>query len=57
MPISDRERLDRLDQRCRWLTERIKAKQTVGWDTEYDTDERDALAWALPLLRDRLKGK
>lgn len=43
--------IDRLDQRCRWLTARIAAKQSVGWDVTYDTSERDALAWALPQLR------
>jgi len=45
------EHIDRLDQRCRWLTERIKAKERVGWDVTYDTSERDALAWALERLR------
>lgn len=42
---------DRLDQRRRWLTERIKAKETVGWETQYDVSERDALAWALGEIR------
>jgi hypothetical protein len=42
--------IDRLDQRRKWLTERIKAKQTVGWCVEYDTSERDALAWALEFI-------
>ena len=46
-----REHYDRLDQRRRWLTERIKAKQMVGWDIEYDTSERDALASALYLIQ------
>jgi hypothetical protein len=42
--------LDRLEQRRRWLTERIKAKEIVGWETVYDTSERDALAWALRVI-------
>ena len=46
-----REHYDRLDQRRRWLTERIKAKQKVGWDVTYDTSERDALAAALYLIQ------
>ena len=41
----------RLDQRRLWLTERIKAKKAVGWEKVYDESERDALASALPLLR------
>lgn len=45
------QHIDRLDQRRRWLTERIKAKQIVGWDVDYDTAERDALEWAVPRLR------
>lgn len=44
--------IDRLDQavqvlieRRNYLTQRIAAKshETVGWDVEYDTRERDAL--------------
>lgn len=49
---SNREHYHRLDQRCKWLTERIAAKVRVGWDVYYDTSERDALLWALELLRD-----
>lgn len=41
---------DRLRQRRNWLTARIAAKQSVGWDVEYDTAERDALTWALEQL-------
>lgn len=41
---------DRLRQRRDWLTARIAAKESVGWDVEYDTAERDALAWALAQL-------
>lgn len=45
------QHLDRLDQRRRWLTERIEAKRRVGWETGYDESERDALAWALEQLK------
>lgn len=44
------EHIDRLDQRRRYLAERIKAKQTVGWDVGYDQSEHDALTWALARL-------
>lgn len=43
----DRQHYDRLDQRRRWLTARIEAKRSVGWDITYDTEERDALTWLL----------
>lgn len=45
--------IDRLDQRRLWLTERIKAKKAVGWETVYDESERDALAWALSVITGR----
>ena len=32
-----------ITERRNWLSARIKAKQSVGWDVEYDTRERDAL--------------
>lgn len=44
------QHLDTLKQRRNWLTERIKAKQTVGWDVQWDIAERDALSWAVELL-------
>jgi hypothetical protein len=44
------EHLDRLDQRRRYLDERIAAKQRVGWEVVYDVSERDALAWAVKRL-------
>lgn len=47
-------RYDRLRQRRNWLTERIKAKQAVGWCVMYDTSERDALTWALELLEPQI---
>lgn len=40
-----------LDQRSRYLGERIKAKMAVGWDTGYDRRERAALLWAVGLLQ------
>lgn len=49
--MTEQAHIDRLDQRMKWLTERIKAKQAIGWETVYDESERDALAWALPRLR------
>jgi hypothetical protein len=45
------QHLDRLDQRRRYLNERIKAKAIVGWENLYDQAERDALAWAIERLR------
>lgn len=36
-----------LIQRRDWLTQRIIGKTNVGWDTEYDKRERDALTWIL----------
>lgn len=32
-----------ITERRNWLTARIQAKQSVGWDVEWDTRERDAL--------------
>ena len=48
--MTPQEHIDRLDQRCRYLTERIAAKKNVGWETQYDESERDALRWALDRL-------
>lgn len=47
---AEEQHYDRLRQRRDWLTARIAAKQSVGWDVEYDTAERDALTWALEIL-------
>jgi hypothetical protein len=33
-----------LAERRNWLSQRIIAKTTVGWDVEWDTRERDALS-------------
>jgi hypothetical protein len=33
-----------LRERRDWLTQRIIAKNKVGWDVEWDTRERNALA-------------
>jgi hypothetical protein len=54
MSDSEHTHFDRLDQRRRWLTERIAAKSKIGWDIEYDTSERDALAWALDLMTEQV---
>ena len=42
--------LETLRERMRYLTVRIIAKQTVGWDHSYDERERAALEWALGQL-------
>ena len=36
-----------LHDRCRYLGARIQAKESLGWDTQYDEGERAALEWAL----------
>jgi hypothetical protein len=36
-----------LRERRDWLTERVKAKQQVRWDTAWDERERDALTVVL----------
>jgi hypothetical protein len=41
-----------LTERRNWLTERIKAKEAVRWDTVWDQRERDALSRALEHLSD-----
>lgn len=48
------EFLDVLDQRRRYLEQRVQAKRTVGWDYAYDQRERDALAWAVGCLSEAL---
>ena len=46
---SDREtdHLRTIEERWAYLSQRIIAKENVGWDTKYDRDERDALDWVL----------
>ena len=44
------EYIDVLDQRRRYLEQRVQAKKTVGWDFAYDQRERDALTWAVGVL-------
>ena len=51
--MTEAEKYDRLRQRRDWLTARIEAKKQVNWDVSYDTDERDALSWALELLEEK----
>lgn len=41
------EAYETLRQRREWLTARIAAKETIGWDVAWDTRERDALALVL----------
>lgn len=42
--MSLQEALSVAKERHDWLCERIKAKNVIGWDIEWDTRERDALA-------------
>jgi hypothetical protein len=42
--------VETLRQRRNWLTARITAKQSIGWDVEWDTRERDALTATLTHL-------
>lgn len=49
--MTEQEFIDRIDQRRRYLDERIVAKQRVGWETVYDEQERNALQWAVDQLR------
>lgn len=44
------DRVFALAQRRDYLTERIAAKQKVGYDTEWDERERNACAWAVEQL-------
>lgn len=39
-----------LRERRDWLAARIKAKESVGWETQWDQRERDALEWAVEQL-------
>ena len=39
-----------LRERRDWLTARIQAKRSIGWDVEWDTRERDALDAVLAVL-------
>lgn len=39
-----------LIERRDWLTARIAAKESVGWDVVWDKRERDALTWAIDRL-------
>ena len=45
--------LQTLRERAAYLGARIAAKQSVGWQWEYDQRERDALLWAI----DKLQGQ
>lgn len=39
-----------LIERRNWLAARITAKQSVGWETQWDERERAALDWAIEIL-------
>lgn len=42
--------LQTLREREAWLRARIAAKQSVGWEVQYDERERAALEWAIERL-------
>jgi hypothetical protein len=42
-----------MTERRNWLTARIAAKKSVGWDVEWDTRERDALTRGIEELQYR----
>jgi hypothetical protein len=42
--------LEVLKDRARWLEVRIKAKQSINWDTKYDERELRGLKWAIKKL-------
>lgn len=41
------DQLQTLKERRDYLAGRVKLKQSVGWDSEYDEREHRALCWAL----------
>jgi hypothetical protein len=43
--------VDTLTQRRNWLSARIAAKQSVGWDVEWDTRERDSLTVVIDMIQ------
>jgi hypothetical protein len=43
--------LQTLREREAWLRARIAAKQSVGWEVQYDERERAALEWAIGILK------
>lgn len=43
-------KLEVLIQRRNWLTARIEAKRSVGWETQWDEREWDSLSWAIEIL-------
>lgn len=44
------EAIQVLTERRNWLTARIRAKESVGWDVQWDRRERDALSRAIDYL-------
>lgn len=49
------DQLTVLHERRMYLDHRIEAKKQVGWETQWDERERDALAWAIERLSDGLE--
>jgi hypothetical protein len=46
-----RERIRSLEGRLKWLGEKEQALRALGKPVSYLTEEREALEWALPILR------
>lgn len=45
-----------LQEREKYLLQRIEAKRSVGWETQWDEREHNALQWAIDTLKDRDDG-
>lgn len=43
-----------LKERLKWMSARIAAKRSIGWETQWDERERTALAWAVEQLHPKL---
>lgn len=48
--MTNTEHLRTLQERERYLRARVRAKQSVGWESTYDERERAALAWAIETI-------
>ena len=48
--MTGQDAVQTLRERRDYLLARIQAKQSVGWDYEYDQREHAALCWALIVL-------
>lgn len=52
MSEQEQDYLHALRQRRDYLSARIRAKESVEYDTEYDRRERDSLKWAVAKLEE-----